>query len=140
MKEPTYIESKRYAASTPKSRRLQLHAEQYLPGGSSRGTAYFKPYPFFVDRGEGHYIYDIDQNRYLDFMLNATSLILGHAHPDVTHAIQSQAMNGVAFSGPTEAQIRLGQMLCDRLPSIDLVRFTSSGTEATMNAIQRSQR
>ena len=139
MKESASIESKRYSASTPNSRRLQLQAEQYLPGGSSRGTAYFKPYPFFVDRGEGHYIYDIDQNRYLDFMLNATSLILGHAHPHVTRAIQSQAMHGVAFSGPTEAQIRLGQILCDRLPSIDLVRFTSSGTEATMNAIRAAR-
>ena len=132
-------ETGRYTESTPKSRVLQAEAERFLPGGSSRGTAYFAPYPFFVDRGEGHYVYDVDGNRYLDFMLNATSLIMGHAHADVTRAIQEQAGRGVAFSAPTESQVRLAEMLCDRLPSVDLVRFTSSGTEATMNAIRAAR-
>ena len=58
---------------------LQDRAAQYLPGGSSRGTSYFDPYPHFIDHGEGYYVYDVDGNRYLDFMINATSLILGHA-------------------------------------------------------------
>ncbi len=132
-------ETGRYTDSTPRSRELQAEAERFLPGGSSRGTAYFAPYPFFVDRGEGHYVYDVDGNRYLDFMLNATSLIMGHAHPNVTRAIQEQAERGVAFSAPTESQVRLAEMLCDRLPSVDLVRFTSSGTEATMNAIRAAR-
>ena len=132
-------ETGRYTESTPKSRALQAEAERFLPGGSSRGTAYFAPYPFFVDCGEGHYVYDVDGNRYLDFMLNATSLIMGHAHPDVTRAIQEQAGRGVAFSAPTESQVRLAEMLCERLPSVDLVRFTSSGTEATMNAIRAAR-
>ena len=132
-------ETSRYTESTPRSRDLQAQAERFLPGGSSRGTAYFAPYPFFVDRGEGHYVYDVDGNRYLDFMLNATSLIMGHAHPDVTRAIQEQAGRGVAFSTPTESQVRLAEMICDRIPSVDLVRFTSSGTEATMNAIRAAR-
>jgi len=71
-------EIERYVARPPKSRALQQEAEGVLPGGSSRGTAYFAPYPFFAEAGEGHYVYDVDGNRYLDFMLNATSLILGH--------------------------------------------------------------
>ena len=75
-------EIERYVAKVPKSRALQAEAEQVLPGGSSRGTAYFAPYPFYADHGDGHYVYDIDGNRYLDFMLNATTLILGHANPD----------------------------------------------------------
>src|SRR5215468_8158946 len=65
-------EIERYMARTPKSRALQQEAESVLPGGSSRGTAYFSPYPFFADKGEGHYVIDVDGNRYLDFMLNAT--------------------------------------------------------------------
>ena len=132
-------EQDRYAAGTPASRRLQQDAERYLPGGSSRGTAYFEPYPFFAERGEGHYLYDVDGNRYLDFMLNATSLIMGHVHPDVTRALQDQAARGVAFSVPTSSQVRLAEMLCERLPSVDLVRFTSSGTEATMNAVRAAR-
>ena len=129
-------ETARYVASTPTSGELQGEAEKYLPGGSSRGTAYVSPYPIFVERGEGHYIHDVDGNRYLDFMLNATSLIMGHAHPEITRALSEQAARGVAFSGPTAVQVRLAELLCERIPSIELVRFTSSGTEATLNAIR----
>ena len=100
-------ESDAYVAMTPKSRAMQAEAVKYLPGGSSRTTAYFKPYPFFAERGEGHYVYDVDGNRYLDFMLNATSLVLGHAHPDVVRVIQEQAANGAAFANPTEHQTTL---------------------------------
>jgi glutamate-1-semialdehyde 2,1-aminomutase len=129
-------ETAKYIESTPTSRELQGEAEQYLPGGSSRGTAYFAPYPIFVERGEGHYIHDVDGNRYLDFMLNATSLIMGHAHPEITRALSEQAAKGVAFSAPTAVQIRLAELLCERIPSMELVRFASSGTEATLNAIR----
>ena len=126
----------RYSASTPRSRELQREASRYLPGGSSRGTAYFDPYPHFIDRGEGHYVHDVDGNRYLDFMINATSLILGHAHPEIVAALQQQAVKGTAFAGPTEAQIRLARMLCERIPSMDTIRFTNSGTEGTMMAVR----
>jgi len=84
-------EIERYVAKTPKSRALQAEAEQVMPGGSSRGTAYFDPYPFFAEGGEGHYVYDVDGNRYLDFMLNATSLILGHGNPTIVEALADQA-------------------------------------------------
>ena len=132
-------EALRYASARPRSKRLQEQASRYLPGGSSRGTAYFGPYPFFVERGEGHYVYDVDGNRYLDFMINATSLIMGHAHPDVTEALRRQAGKGVAFSAPTEAQIGLAMVLCERLPSVERIRFTSSGTEATLNAFRAAR-
>ena len=128
-----------FIASTPVSRRKQADAEKYLPGGSSRGTAFFGPYPHFIERGEGHYIYDADGNKLLDFMINATSLILGHAHPDVTRAIQEQAARGTAFTGPTGPQVRMAKLLSDRVPSVDLVRFTNSGTEGTMMAIRAAR-
>ena len=129
----------RYAARTPVSRRKQADAENYLPGGSSRGTAYFPPYPHFIERGEGHYLQDADGNRLLDFMINATSLILGHAHPDVTRAIQEQAARGIAFTGPTDPQVRMAKILTERVPSMDLVRFANSGTEGTMMAIRAAR-
>ena len=132
-------EIERYVASTPRSRDLQGRAALYLPGGSSRSTSYFDPYPAFMDHGEGRYIYDVDGNRYLDFMINATSLILGHAHPLVVSALQEQAARGTGFSGPTEAQIKLAKILCDRIPSVDTIRFTSSGTEGTLNAVRAAR-
>ncbi len=129
-------EVRQFVASTPRSKALQGESAQYLPGGSSRGTAFFAPYPMFVDHAEGRYVQDVDGNRYLDFMINATSHILGHAHPDVVAALQEQAARGNSFSGPTEAQVRLARVLCERVPSLDTVRFTNSGTEGTMMAIR----
>ena len=132
-------EIQRYLDRTPKSRELQAEAAGVLPGGSSRGTAYFPPYPFFAEGGEGHYVYDVDGNRYLDFMLNATSLILGHAHPAIVEVLGAQAAKGTAFSTPTVSQIRLARLLCDRIPSLDTVRFTNSGTEGTLMAIRAAR-
>jgi glutamate-1-semialdehyde 2,1-aminomutase len=129
-------EIERYRQRTPKSRALQAEAEAVLPGGSSRGTAYFAPYPFFAEAGEGHYVIDVDGNRYLDFMLNATSLILGHANPSVVESLGEQARKGTAFSTPNVSQVRLAKLLQDRVPSIETLRFTNSGTEATLMAIR----
>ena len=129
-------EIERYVAKTPKSRALQAEAERVLPGGSSRGTAHFAPYPFFADHGDGHYVYDVDGNRYLDFMLNATTLIVGHANPMVIEALGEQTRKGTAFSTPTEVQVRVAKLLCDRIPSLDTIRFTNSGTEGTLMAIR----
>ena len=129
----------RYVAGTPRSRELQEEASHFLPGGSSRGASYFEPHPTFADHGEGHYVYDVDGNEYLDFMINATSLILGHAHPLIVGALQEQAARGTAFSGPTEAQIGLARILCDRIASVDTIRFTNSGTEGTLNAIRAAR-
>ncbi|MCZ6872535.1 MAG: aspartate aminotransferase family protein, partial [bacterium] len=128
-----------FISNTPRSKKLQAEAAAYLPGGSSRGTAYYDPYPTFVDHGEGHYVYDVDGNRYMDFMINATSLVLGHAHPEIVRVLQEQAAKGTAFSGPTEAQIRLSKILCDRVPSLDTIRFTNSGTEGTLMAIRTAR-
>jgi glutamate-1-semialdehyde 2,1-aminomutase len=129
-------EIERYVERTPRSRALQQEALDVLPGGSSRGTAYFAPYPFFAEAGEGHYVYDVDGNRYLDFMLNATSLVLGHGHPSIAEALGEQARKGTAFSTPTVTQIRLARLLRDRVPSLETIRFTNSGTEGTLMAIR----
>ena len=128
-----------YQTKTPKSLEMQRKASRYLPGGSSRGTAYFDPYPHFIERGKGSYVYDVDGNKYLDFMINATSLILGHANRHISAVIKDQIDLGAAYSGPTESQINLAEILCTRIPSIDTIRFTNSGTEATMMAIRAAR-
>ena len=130
------IENDTYIGARPKSKQLQDEAEKFLPGGSSRATQYFGPFPFFMDRAEGHYVYDVDGNSYLDFMLNATTYIVGHANPIVVKSVQQQAEKGFSFGAPVESQIRLAKKLCDRVPSLDQVRFTNSGTEGTLNSIR----
>ncbi len=132
-------EIQQFQRRTPKARKLNDEAQAYLPGGSSRGTAYFDPYPIFADYGAGHYLYDVDGNAYLDFMINATSLIMGHANPAVVKALQDQAARGTAFSAPTELQTRLASILCERIPSVDQIRFTNSGTEGTLMAIRAAR-
>ena len=128
-----------YVASTPRAAELHNQAMKYLPGGSTRGVQYFPPYPFVAERGEGLYIYDVDGNRYLDYVINATSLILGHAHPKVVKAIQDKASLGTAFSVPTEDQTKLARVLCERIPSVETLRFTNSGTEGTLMAIRAAR-
>ena len=132
-------EAERHFARTPKSRQLSEEAKKYLPGGNSRAAAWLDPYPIFATRGEGVHVYDADGNKYLDFLINATSLILGHVHPAVVSALQEQATLGTAFANPTQQQVRLAKMLCERVPSVELVRFTNSGTEATINAIRAAR-
>jgi glutamate-1-semialdehyde 2,1-aminomutase len=125
-----------YSAKTSRSRALHEEALAVMPGGNSRTTTFFDPYPFYIQRGQGAHIWDADGNDRLDLNGNYTSLILGHAHPDVVKAAQETAALGLSFPGPTEHEIRLAEMLKRRVPSVESLRFTNSGTEATMNAVR----
>ena len=125
-----------YLAKTGRSRALHEDALAVMPGGNSRTTTFFDPYPFYVERGQGAHVIDADGNDRLDFNGNYTSLILGHATPEVVKAVQDVAALGLSFPGPTEHEIRLAEMLTRRIPSLESVRFTNSGTEATMNAVR----
>ena len=125
-----------YSAKTARSRAMHEEAVAVMPGGNSRTTTFFDPYPFYFQRGQGAHIWDVDGTERVDFNGNYTSLILGHAHSDVVKAVQSVAENGLSFPGPTEHEVRLAEMLVRRLPSVESLRFTNSGTEATMNAIR----
>ena len=125
-----------YLAKTSRSRALHEDALAVMPGGNSRTTTFFDPYPFYVDRGYGAHVVDADGNDRLDFNGNYTSLILGHAPPEVVQAVQDAATRGMSFPGPTDHEIRLAEMLTRRIPSLETVRFTNSGTEATMNAVR----
>ncbi|MBI2158341.1 MAG: aspartate aminotransferase family protein [Candidatus Rokubacteria bacterium] len=125
-----------YTAKTARSRALHEEALAVMPGGNSRTTTFFDPYPFYAARGQGAHIWDADGNDRLDFNGNYTSLILGHAPPDVVKAAQQAIESGLSFPGPTEWEVRLAEMLTRRVPSVEQVRFTNSGTEATMNAVR----
>jgi glutamate-1-semialdehyde 2,1-aminomutase len=129
-------QEEKYRPRTAESYKMNLEAQEYLPGGDSRSTIYYFPYPIFFTRGEGCWLYDADGNRFLDFTCNHTSLILGYGDSHVQAALREQLELGTCFPGPTEPQIRLARMICERVPSIERVRFTSSGTEATMNALR----
>ena len=125
-----------YASKTSRSRALHEEAVAVMPGGNSRTTTFFDPYPFYLQRGQGAHIWDADGVERVDFNGNYTSLVLGHATPDVVKAVQAVAESGLSFPGPTEHEIRLAEMLVRRVPSVESLRFTNSGTEATMNAVR----
>src|ERR671925_894117 len=125
-----------YTAKTVRSRALHEEALAVMPGGNSRTTTFFDPYPFYIERGQGAHVWDADGNDRLDFNGNYTSLILGHAPPDVLKAVHETVDRGLSFPGPTESEIALAAELTRRIPSLQTLRFTNSGTEATMNAVR----
>lgn len=121
------------------SSRLFQRALKVMPGGNSRHTVYFPPYPIYAARGEGARVTDVDGTVRLDFINNYSSLIHGHCHPDVTAAVVRQAGQLTAISLPTEAEIELAEIICERMPSVDQVRFANSGTEGVMMAIKTAR-
>lgn len=133
-------EAEEYRRRTPRSGAYFREAAAYLPGGDSRSTLFYPPYPAVFVRGEGSRLVDLDGNELLDFTGNHSALPLGYGRPEVLAAAERQLVLGTAFPGPTEPQVRLARLLHERVPSIELVRFTSSGTEASLNAIRAARR
>jgi glutamate-1-semialdehyde 2,1-aminomutase len=128
-----------YLARTPRSRALYERATASIPGGSTRTTVFNPPYPPYMASGDGLRTWDVDGNEYRDFLGNYTSLILGHAHPAVVDAVERQVRRGSAFAAPTEVEVELAEEIRRRLPSLERVRFTNSGTESTMFAIRAAR-
>ncbi|MDD1777973.1 MAG: aminotransferase class III-fold pyridoxal phosphate-dependent enzyme, partial [Candidatus Helarchaeota archaeon] len=124
-----------YQNSTRKSNSYYAEAKKYLPGGVTRSLHFFEPYPIYIERGEGCYVFDVEGNSRIDFFSNATSLILGHSHPAVVNAVSEQMKKGTAFHGPTSHITELAKALCQRILSIEKIRFANSGSEATLLAI-----
>ena len=114
-------------------------AVDLMPGGVNSPVRAFKSVnldPIFMESGSGAIIKDIDGNEYIDYVLSWGPLILGHAHPEVVTAIQEQAAKGASFGAPTVSENKLAKLVLDRLPSVEMIRFVSSGTEATMSALR----
>jgi len=121
------------------SDRLFAEATALLPGGVSSPVRAFRAVggsPLFIERGEGAHLVDVDGNRYLDYVLSWGPLILGHAHPRVVAALEKAMRRGTSFGAPSPLELELARLIRDVMPSIDLVRFVSSGTEATMSALR----
>jgi len=129
----------RYEELTPKSREKWEEAKNYLPGGDSRNSIFWNPYPIFVTSASGCHVIDSDGVDRLDFINAMTTMIMGHGPEPVLVAVRDQIEKGLAYNAPNEHQIRLAKLLCDRIPSFDLVRFTNSGTEATLNTIRAAR-
>lgn len=124
---------------TPRSAEAFAAAKQVMPGGDTRTVAFHPPYPLTVARGQGCRFVDVDGNEYVDVLNNYTSLIHGHAHPAITAAVTEQLPKGTNYATAVAAQTRLAEILTSRVASVDLVRFTNSGTEATMNAVRAAR-
>jgi glutamate-1-semialdehyde 2,1-aminomutase len=127
------------ARPTTASERLFAKAQTVLPGGVNSPVRAFKGVggtPRFIVRGEGAYMIDADRNRYLDLVLSWGPLIHGHAHPEVLAAVIEAARHGTTFGAPTELEVRLAERVVDSFPSLEMVRFVSSGTEALMSAVR----
>ena len=127
------------AISLTRSKALQERAEQFLPGGVDSPARAFRAVggdPPFVERGEGAYLWDVDGNRYIDYFGSWGPMILGHAFPPVVKAIQEAAARSASFGASTASEADLAELVTRAFPSIDRLRFVSSGTEATMSAIR----
>ncbi len=121
------------------SKQLFQEAQQYLPGGVNSPARAFKAVggtPPFMVKGKDSKIFDADNNEYIDFVCSWGPLILGHTHPQVVAALKRVVELGTSFGAPTELEITLAKMVCDAVPSIEMVRFVNSGTEATMSALR----
>src|SRR3954465_3910582 len=125
-----------YPGQQSASRTLYDRALASLPGGNTRTTVFMKPYPIYAARGTGCRVFDVDGNEYIDCINNFTALIHGHAHPVLIEAATRQLALGSAFGMPTASEIELAELLASRLPSVEQVRFTNSGTEAVMMALK----
>ncbi|MEO6696762.1 MAG: glutamate-1-semialdehyde 2,1-aminomutase [Gammaproteobacteria bacterium] len=125
--------------NTSRSHALFLQAQQHIPGGVNSPVRAFRGVggePLFFKRGEGAYLIDEDDNRYIDYVGSWGPMIVGHAHPKVVKAVQEAAARSLGFGAPTAVETEMADRLCALMPSLDMVRLVSSGTEATMTALR----
>jgi glutamate-1-semialdehyde 2,1-aminomutase len=125
--------------SLTRSHALFEEAQELMPGGVNSPVRAFRAVggdPVFIDHASGPYLYDVDGNRYLDYVQSWGPMILGHVHPAVLEAVTQASMRGFSFGAPTQAESMLARLVIESVPSIEMVRFVNSGTEATMSALR----
>jgi glutamate-1-semialdehyde 2,1-aminomutase len=125
--------------TTKRSEELFAEAQHLFPGGVNSPVRAFRGVggtPRFIASGDGAWIVDADGNRYIDYVLSWGPLILGHTHPAVVQAVQEQAARGMSFGAPTELESELARIIIEAMPAIEMIRFVSTGTEATMSAVR----
>src|SRR5512136_3036539 len=122
-----------------RSQELFAAAQTLLPGGVDSPVRAFRAVggqPLFIDRGEGAYLYDVDGNRFVDYVLSWGPLILGHAHPRVVQALSAAVARGTSYGAPSSLEVELAKLVQQFMPSLEMMRFVNSGTEATMTALR----
>ena len=128
-----------YRARNPKSLAQHREACAAMPGGNTRSAIYVDPFPLTIARGEGARLWDLDGHEYVDFLSEFTAGIYGHSHPAIRQAIAAALEDGLNFGAHNRAEARFAAAICARFPSIDLVRFTNSGTEANLMAVSAAR-
>ena len=123
-----------YRRVTPMSRAQWERGKPVMPGGMIKGAYWVPPYPVYIDRAEGCYLWDLDGRRYVDFVNHHTATILGHSHPAVVEALSRELDRGIGIGAPTALEVEAAEEITKRIPSVDKVRFTNSGTESTLHA------
>ncbi len=123
------------------NRSIQLfeEAQRFLPGGVDSPVRAFRAVggqPLFIDHAEGPYLYDVDGNRFIDYVLSWGPLITGHSHPSVVRAVQEAAMKGTSYGAPSPLEVELAKKIIELMPGIEMLRFVNSGSEATMSALR----
>jgi glutamate-1-semialdehyde 2,1-aminomutase len=124
---------------TRQSEKLFARAQELIPGGVNSPVRAFRSVggtPCFIERGQGAHIWDVDGNRYVDYVLSWGPLVLGHAHPKVIAPLQEALTRGTSYGAPTALESELAELVIQTIPSIEMIRFVNSGTEATMSALR----
>ncbi len=121
-----------YTAANPRSHELHRKACGPLPGGNTRTTLHYDPFPVVIEQGEGSVVTDVDGHDYADFIGEYTAGLYGHSHPGIKAAIEKVLKRGLSLCSPTAAEAQLAAILCQRFPSVEQIRFTNSGTEANL--------
>ncbi len=137
--EVTASTSAKLIKDRPGSQRMFSTAQEYIPGGVNSPVRAFRAVggnPVFMQKAEGQYMWDVDGNRYLEFINSWGPMLLGHAHPEVVEAVRQAAVDGFSFGAPTEREVEMAELICRMVPSVQKVRMVNSGTEATMSAIR----
>ena len=125
-----------YREKTPGSEKLSMEANDVLPSGIAHDSRYLKPYALYIDQARGPHKWDVDGNRYVDYFGGHGALLLGHCHPEVTEAVQNALAAGTQFGANHPKEVEWANQVIKMVPSVERVRFTSSGTEATLMALR----
>lgn len=128
-----------FIAANPKSKKHYELACQTMPGGNTRSVLFYPPFPVTMSRAQGAYLWDIDGHRYVDFLGDYSAGLYGHSNPVILAAVRDALGKGLNFGAPNEVEAALSALICERFPSIDLVRFCNSGTEANLMCVNVSR-
>jgi glutamate-1-semialdehyde 2,1-aminomutase len=134
MKTPDQAEQ--YTKQHVASQRLYERAQNVLPSGVTHDSRFFDPFPLYIERAQGSKKWDVGGNEYIDYWMGHGALLLGHGHPDVVVAVEEQVRKGMHYGGSCELEIEWAELIVDTVPSAEVVKFCSSGTEATMLAVR----